>query len=173
MSQRPERSGGSSHRTPAPFGPEAQAAPGIDGPAGIVSAGLQTFVAVEPLSAPHAATLTTVLGAAGGRIARSRSGHGVGAFDQADAAVRAIVALQSAGASARADDDGALRAAVHTGDAWSRPDGDVAGPAVRRVVRLVEAADRGQVLVSSAASPGIARYLFDGWSLVDLGVHRL
>ncbi len=145
-----------------------------DRPGVIVSAGVQTFVAVEPVDASQISTLRTLLGANGGRIASSEGGRVVSAFEDAGTAARSIVHLPTTlRAVAGTEAAGELRVAVHTGDGWSRPNGDFGGPAVRRVVRLVEAADRGHVLVSSAAAPDIARSLPAGWSLVDLGVHRL
>jgi predicted ATPase len=65
-----------------------------------------------------------------------------------------------------------VRMGIHTGEAVER-DGDYFGPVVNRTARLMAAGHGGQVLCSGVTAGIVADSLPEGWSLVDLGVHRL
>jgi predicted ATPase/DNA-binding CsgD family transcriptional regulator len=63
--------------------------------------------------------------------------------------------------------------ALHTGEARRRDDGRYVGTTVRRCERLREIANDGQTLLSSLTASLVADALPAGWSLHDLGMHRL
>ena len=122
----------------------------------------------------HDALLRAAIDAGGGYLVKS-TGDGVhAAFDRADDAMSAAVAMQQTlarepwpeGAEVR------VRIGMHTGDASAR-DGDYFGPAVNRAARLMAIAHGGQIVVSAATARLLADALPAGTTLVDLGEHRL
>lgn len=66
-----------------------------------------------------------------------------------------------------------VRAALHTGAAQLRGDGNYMGPTVNRCARIRALAHGGQVLLSGATSALVADEMGDGFSLRDLGLHTL
>ena len=136
------------------------------------------------------AEVEAALAAHGGRLAGPVSaGPAVAAFESATDAVAAVADLRAAvrgGAGPRAPGYGP-RIAVHTGEARITDDGRYIGAAVRTGQRLLEIANGGQTLVSTAAvtaavtaaaAPAAGDPLPPGslpagsW-LADLGLHRL
>ncbi len=117
-----------------------------------------------------------VVAAHGGRLSGSVSaGTAIAGFASATDAVTAVMALRAAvrdGTELQALGR-RLRMALHTGQARVRDDGRYIGAAVRTGERLVEIANGGQTLVSTATASVVADQLPTGSSLVDLGLHRL
>jgi predicted ATPase/DNA-binding CsgD family transcriptional regulator len=90
-------------------------------------------------------------------------------FLAGDEGIAAFAAAADALAAAIERGTGAL----HTGEAQRRDDGRYVGAAVRRCERLREIANEGQTLLTSMTASLLADGLPAGWSLHDLGVHRL
>ncbi|HXY93891.1 MAG TPA: adenylate/guanylate cyclase domain-containing protein, partial [Acidimicrobiia bacterium] len=65
-----------------------------------------------------------------------------------------------------------VRMGIHTGPAQCR-DGDYFGTAVNRAARLMSVAHGGQVLVSLTTEELLRDETAEGWSLADIGEHRL
>jgi len=66
----------------------------------------------------------------------------------------------------------AARWGIHTGESEKR-DARYLGPAVIRAARVRAAGDGGQILLSEVSSELVSGHLPDGYTLVDLGPHRL
>jgi predicted ATPase/class 3 adenylate cyclase len=109
----------------------------------------------------------------GGRVVKM-TGDGVhAAFDDAAAAIAAVLQFQLAMTD---PPDGMLplklRCGLHLG-VDQRRDGDFFGPAVNRAARVMQAAHGGQVLLSQPVAERVERRLPEGTALRDLGVVRL
>ena len=89
------------------------------------------------------------------------------AVEAAIAATRALGAEQWPGARQIA-----VRFGVHTGEA-ERRDADYFGPTVNLAARVRGQADGGEILLSQLAADLTGEHLPAGYSLVDLGPHRL
>jgi predicted ATPase/class 3 adenylate cyclase len=127
---------------------------------------------MERWLAAHDRILTDVIGTHRGRVFK-HTGDGMCAVfaAPADAAAAArAVQLALAGAG---DSVGPLRArvALHAGEARER-DGDFYGPTLNRCARLLEIAHGGQVVLSATAV-ALLGGAGQGFTLVDLGQHRL
>jgi class 3 adenylate cyclase len=99
----------------------------------------------------HDAILQAVMGERGGAVfATGGDGFAV-AFGRAEAAVSAAIGAQRRLAAQMWPDGLALkvRMGLHTGEAHER-DGDYFGPAVNRAARVMDAANRSQILLSAA-----------------------
>ena len=94
-------------------------------------------------------------------------------FDKASNAVQAAGRLQSELRSASWNTlQIAVRAAVHAGEVDPRGQ-DYYGPVVNRCARIRSLAHGGQTLLSESAERLARTELPEGWSLADLGRHRL
>ena len=112
----------------------------------------------------------------GGRFLKSK-GEGDATFSvfesASDAVQAAIAATRALGAEPWPDDWAiAVRFGIHTGEA-ERRDADYFGPAVNLAARVRGQADGGEILLSQLAAELTAEHLPAGYSLVDLGPHRL
>ena len=103
------------------------------------------------------------------------TGDGIhAAFETAEDAIDAAIAMQRELAATQFDDVGGLRVRIglHTGAADLR-DGDYYGSSVNRAARIMSAAHGGQIAVSHVTEELVSETLPDGLELVDLGEHRL
>jgi predicted ATPase/DNA-binding CsgD family transcriptional regulator/class 3 adenylate cyclase len=157
------------------------ASPPPDGRVSILPAGTVTFLVadVDQAAGPWRRQLHRVeaaLTAHGGRLSGTPSaGTVLAGFEAAPDAVAAAAELRAAlrDDPASRPQGGALRMALHTGDARVRDDGCYGGAAVRTGERLVEVANGGQTLVSAQTAAAVGDHLPAGWLLADLGLHRL
>lgn len=110
----------------------------------------------------------------GGYVFKSLGDGFCTAFERADDAMAAALAIQR---SVAAQDFAAIgglriRVAIHSGTAEERG-GDYFGNTVNRVARLLGAGHGGQILVSAASAELVREALPAGSFLRDLGRHRL
>lgn len=124
--------------------------------------------------ARHDELLRAAIEAGGGRVFKTVGDAVYAVFDEAGGAIPAAIDGQRA---IRAADWGGLgplevRMALHTGPVEVR-DGDVYGPTVNRVARLLAAGHGGQVLLSSATGELVRGSLPAGAGIEDLGLHEL
>lgn len=128
---------------------------------------------IGPALARHDRLARDIVEQHGGRVVKM-TGDGVhAAFDDAAAAVAAVLQIQLA----MVDPPDSmlplnLRCGLHLG-VDQRRDGDFFGPAVNRAARVMQAAHGGQVLLSQPVAERIERRLPQDASLRDLGVVRL
>jgi predicted ATPase/class 3 adenylate cyclase len=96
------------------------------------------------------------------------------AFPSVPAAVRAAIAAQRALAAADFPAVGPLpvRMAIHIGDA-TPVEGDYLAPALNRLARVLGITYGGQILLTEAAWEQVSANLPTGYTLRDLGGHRL
>ena len=128
---------------------------------------------IGPALARHDALAREIVLRHGGRVVKM-TGDGLhAAFDDASAALQAVVEIQSAVAL---PPDGmlplAVRCGLHAGIDQQR-DGDYYGQAVNRAARVMQAAHGGQILLSQAVAERSAGRLPAGCALRDLGQVRL
>lgn len=124
----------------------------------------------------HDTTIETIVAEAGGRVVRPR-GEGdsrFAVFVQADGAIRAAAAIQSALTGGRPDMPVRInvRIGIHTGAVDWR-DGDYYGSTVNRCARIRGLAYGGQVLMSQATAELVRDSLPEGFELRDVGTHAL
>jgi class 3 adenylate cyclase/WD40 repeat protein len=124
----------------------------------------------------HDELIADCVSAQGGRLIESmgESDSTVSVFDSATGALEAAVAATRALAAERwpAGLEIRSRFGLHTGEAERRGTHYV-GNAVNAAARLRGEADGGQIFLSSVAADLVGRHLPAGYSLVDLGPHRL
>ncbi len=85
----------------------------------------------------------------------------------------AIAATRALGAEPWPNDwEITVRFGIHTGEA-ERRDADYFGPTVNLAARVRGQADGGEILLSQRAADLTGEHLPAGYSLVDLGPHRL
>jgi predicted ATPase/class 3 adenylate cyclase len=126
--------------------------------------------AMRAALAQHDEIVRVAIQAHGGYVFATGGDGFAAAFRRAGDAVAAGVDAQSAlvtqtwpaGAAIR------VRMGLHTGEVTER-DGDYFGTPVNQAARLMDLGHGGQVLCSAVTSALVG----DGWSLVDLGEHRL
>lgn len=97
----------------------------------------------------------------------------VTAFARASDAVAAALDVQRVLAADPGTAELRVRAALHTGEALLRDEGNYFGEAVNRCARLRAIAHGGQIVLSQVTSELTRDRLPDAAALVDLGVHRL
>ena len=112
----------------------------------------------------------------GGRFLKSK-GEGDSTFSvfesASDAVQAAITATRALGAEPWPNDwTIAARFGIHTGEAERRDD-DYSGPAVNFAMRVRGQGGGGEILLSQLTADLSAKHLPAGYSLVDLGPHRL
>ena len=112
----------------------------------------------------------------GGRFLKSK-GEGDATFSvfesASDAVQAAIAATRALGAEPWPNDWSiAVRFGIHTGEAERRDD-DYFGPTVNLAARVRGQGGGGEILLSQLAADLTAEHLPAGYSLVDLGPHRL
>lgn len=96
------------------------------------------------------------------------------AFGRASDAVTAALESRLALAAERPNDEPLrIKMAIHTGDVGSDGHGGYQGHPVAQAIRLLEAAQGGQILVSSATADVAGDRLPKDVSLIDLGTHWL
>ncbi|MGO9873780.1 MAG: adenylate/guanylate cyclase domain-containing protein, partial [Acidimicrobiia bacterium] len=126
--------------------------------------------AMRPALERHDVLLRAAIDTRRGYLVKA-TGDGVhAAFDHADDALAAAIAIQDA-LSVESWPDGAtvrVRMGVHTGEASER-DGDYFGPEVNHAARLMAVAHGGQVLCSQATAALVDAEV----TLLDQGEHRL
>jgi predicted ATPase/class 3 adenylate cyclase len=121
--------------------------------------------------ARHDEVVTAALSRHGGRVF-SPAGDGFGAaFASASNGVAAAADVMCALAAVSwpGGIEVRVRIGLHTGTATERS-GNYFGGAVNRAARVAAAGRGGQILLSAATADLVAD---DGWSMVDLGLHRL
>jgi serine/threonine protein kinase/WD40 repeat protein len=124
----------------------------------------------------HDELIADCVAAHGGRLIQSM-GEGdstVSVFDSAASALDAALDATHALADELWPGDLRLRArfALHTGEA-ERRGSTYFGPSIIVAARLRGQADGGEIFLSSVSSDLVDRHLRNGYSLVDLGLHRL
>jgi len=124
----------------------------------------------------HDEVVADCVAAEGGRLIESM-GEGdstVSVFDSATGALEAAIAATRALAAERWPAGLHIRSrfGLHTGEAERRGTHYV-GTTVNVAARLRAQADGGQIFLSAVAADLVARHLPPGYSLVDLGPHRL
>ena len=112
----------------------------------------------------------------GGRFLKSK-GEGDATFSvfesASDAVAAAIAATRALGAEQWPSGwEMAVRFGIHTGEA-ERTGADYLGPTVNLAARVRGQADEREILLSQLAADLTAEHLPEGYSLVDLGAHRL
>ncbi len=112
----------------------------------------------------------------GGRFLKSK-GEGdatFSVFESASDAVQAAIAATRALGAERWPNDWSITArfGIHTGEAERRDD-DYFGPAVNLAARVRGEGGGGEILLSQLTADLTAKHLPAGYSLVDLGPHRL
>ena len=112
----------------------------------------------------------------GGRFLKSK-GEGDATFSvfesASDAVAAAIAATRALGAEHWPSGwEIAVRFGIHTGEA-ERTGADYRGPTVNLAARVRGQADEREILLSQLAADLTAEHLPEGYSLVDLGAHRL
>jgi predicted ATPase/class 3 adenylate cyclase len=124
--------------------------------------------------ARHDVVVRAAIAACGGHIFKTVGDAFCSAFaDARDAAAAALETQRRLAAENFAAVDGLkVRMALHTGTCHER-DGDYFGPTINRVARLLAIGHGGQVLVSSATAPVLARTDEYRDALHDLGEHAL
>ena len=130
--------------------------------------------AMGPALAEHDGILRRAVEAAGGRVVKTTGDGMLALFDSPADAVEASIAAQRELRLSVGGPRGVLRVrmAVHAGPAELR-DGDVFGPSINRVARILATGHGGQVLVSASAALLVRDRLPSGSDLLDLGIHRL
>lgn len=128
---------------------------------------------IGPALARHDQLARAIVEQHGGRVVKM-TGDGLhAAFDDAAAAVAAVLQIQL---DMLDPPEGMLplnlRCGLHLG-VDQRRDGDFFGPAVNRAARVMQAAHGGQVLLSQPVAERAEARLPEGASLRDLGVVRL
>ena len=129
---------------------------------------------MRPALAAHDAMLREVVERHGGRVVKM-TGDGVHAvFEDALAAIEAMIALQG-GVARLASEHGIefnVRCGLHAGPSEGR-DGDFYGNTVNRAARVMSVAHGGQMLLSAAVEQRLDGRLPEGTTLRDLGRVRL
>jgi DNA-binding CsgD family transcriptional regulator/tetratricopeptide (TPR) repeat protein len=115
----------------------------------------------------HHKLVRSAVEARGGTVVKSTGDGLMAVFDDATTAVSAAVDAQRALTVEDWPVPIAARAGLHTGRERAS-EGDYHGPTVNRAARLAQAAHPGQIIVSATTAA-----LVKGWSLRDLGEHRL
>jgi class 3 adenylate cyclase len=122
----------------------------------------------------HDALLRRAIEKSGGRVFKTVGDAFYALFERASDAVAA--AIEGQRAIERRDWTGVeglrVRMAVHAGTVDER-DGDVFGPTVNRVARLVGIAHGGQILLSGSVAALVHGEVPAGATLSNLGEHRL
>jgi predicted ATPase/class 3 adenylate cyclase/DNA-binding CsgD family transcriptional regulator/Tfp pilus assembly protein PilF len=124
--------------------------------------------------ARHDELLRSAIESSGGHVFKTVGDAFCAAFDVAEQALAAAVAVQRAIAAERWPEPLVLRVrmGMHSG-VCSERDGDYFGPTVNRAARLQAIAHGGQLLLSAASRELAADVLPDEVSLRDIGEHRL
>ena len=127
-----------------------------------------------PALATHDRLLRDAVESAGGSVVKMTGDGMLATFEDPRSAIGAALAAQRAlGApSAGASSILRVRMALHAGSAEVR-DGDVFGPSINRVARILATGHGAQVLLSASAALLVRDRLPAGSDLVDLGIHRL
>ncbi|MEO8273016.1 MAG: AAA family ATPase [Chloroflexota bacterium] len=127
-----------------------------------------------PALAAHDRLLRDAVVAAGGSVVKMTGDGLLAMFNDSRAALGAALAGQRALRASSPEPRSALRVrmALHAGPAEVR-DGDVFGPSINRVARILATGHGGQVLLSASAALLVRDRLPPGADLVDLGTHRL
>ena len=127
-----------------------------------------------PALAAHDQLMRAAVEGAGGSVVKMTGDGVLAMFEDPRAAVGAALAGQRALGATFEDTHGVLRVrmALHAGPAEVR-DGDVFGPSINRVARILATGHGGQVLLSASAALLVRDRLPTGSDLVDLGTHRL
>ena len=124
--------------------------------------------------AAHDGLLRSSVEAAGGSVLKGTGDGLLATFDRPEWAIAA--ALEGQRALDEHDWSGMgpirVRMAIHSGGVEVR-DGDLFGPALNRVARLLAIGHGGQVLVSGVTATMVDAGLPPAASLIDLGEHRL
>jgi len=122
----------------------------------------------------HDELLRGAIEEAGGSVVKGTGDGMLASFDRPEAAITAAVAAQRALLRAEWPPRMriSVRTAVHAGGVEVR-DGDVFGPALNRLARLMGIGHGGQILVSGAAAALVGDALPDDVEVIDRGEHRL
>ena len=130
--------------------------------------------AMNQALATHDRLLREAITAHGGHVFKTVGDAFCAAFEAADAAVAAALALQRAVAEESWPDGTPIRvrAALHTGPCYRRDD-DYFGPTLNRTARVLGVADGGQTLLTDAVNAALAGRSPAGASLRPLGSVRL
>lgn len=128
----------------------------------------------DELNEVHRSIVRTAVDAHGGQVVRTEGDAFFAVFTEAGAAARAAVSLQEAMAAHPWPDGHALRVRVglHAGAAYRAGD-DYGGFEVNRAARVASMGWGGQIVLSDPARALIIDSLPEGWSVRDLGRHRL
>jgi predicted ATPase/class 3 adenylate cyclase len=122
----------------------------------------------------HDAVTERVVTSHGGSVVKSTGDGALATFPDPLSSV--VAAAQLVAAVAEVDHGGTdpmrIRVGIHTGDAQMRG-GDVFGPSVNRTARIMSVASGGQIVVSEVVFERVSGRLPEGFSLRDLGMHRL
>ncbi|MBI2782126.1 MAG: adenylate/guanylate cyclase domain-containing protein [Chloroflexi bacterium] len=124
-----------------------------------------------PALAAHDRILRSSVEEAGGSVVKMTGDGMLATFEDPRAAVAAALSGQRALGLA-VTSVLRVRMALHAGAAEVR-DGDVFGPSINRVARILATGHGGQVLLSASAALLVRDRLPERCELVDLGTHRL
>ena len=126
--------------------------------------------AMEADLVTHDELVLGAIAAAQGRMFKHTGDGMMATFESAAASARAAAAIQRAIAEAgwRVTDRIRVRIALHSGGVHQR-DGDLFGPSVNRLARLLSHCPPGGVLVSEATAALLADSMPDGLALRELG----
>lgn len=122
----------------------------------------------------HDAVLNEVIAAHGGYVFTTAGDSFSAAFQTADAAAEAALAIQHGIDAVRWDETVPIRVRIglHTGEAHERG-GDYFGPVVNRAARIEAAGHGGQILLSGVTAQVLRGSTVRHWKITELGVHRL
>ncbi len=128
----------------------------------------------DELNAEHQAIVRAAVAEFSGQVVRTEGDAFFSVFTDAGAAARAAVAIQAAMREHSWPDGHAfrLRIGIHAGVAVRAGD-DYGGFEVSRAARIAATGWGGQIVVSDPARALISAELPDGWTMRDLGKHRL
>src|SRR3954447_17106059 len=118
----------------------------------------------------HDELVNAAVAAAGGRVFKHTGDGAMATFDEAAASAVAASKIQQAivGQSWNVPDGMRVRVALHSGSVHER-DGDLFGPSVNRVARLLSRCPAGAVLVSDATAALLADTMPVGLDTRELG----
>ena len=141
---------------------------------GSMALGRALGASYDALNAEHQAIVRSVVEEHGGQVVRTEGDAFFVVFSDAGEAARAAVGIQQGMAAHRWPDghEFRLRIGIHTGVA-TRAGDDYGGFEVSRAARIAALGWGGQIVVSDPARALISADLPEGWSIRELGRHRL